>query len=689
MPTPGHGMRMPCSRQPEKILETTPPTAKQFGKSRRRRILSAPGPRASLWPVGVLVAVLLLAPVAVASAAAPERAAGSSSPAGVGAVIQNITVGKSPTSIALDSSNGDLFVADTFGDNLTVLSTSSESVVGSVALPYPSPPAPANYSQPVDDIFDAATGDVLTSLLLASSSITTPAGTISVVDGATKANVTAFPLLPIQSQGGGGPLAIDTATGDVWVGSYNDDNVTSYNPTSGAVTGTPVDNYMTGNNFTPQGLCYDASTNAMYVAQESTYGPSSPGNVLVLSGGGSLLSTIPIPAGGVTGCAVDPDNGDVYVQGTTYNADIYIIDGATNAIIQNISLPSPITSEPIALCFDSQNAYVYLLDQGNYLTAIDGATNNILGSMVLGPTVGSVAFPSGLVFDSANGYLYITVKPPNGVTDGWVSVVNPKASGSSGSLTSVSISGIPNSLALGSSATLTAVPSCTGGACPSGVGYSWSLIGTTLGTLSSTTTATTTFTAGSVSGAQSISVIATLNGAQALGDGALIIGSGGTGSLLSVSIGGIPSSVMPNATITLTATPSCTTGGCPSGIAFSWQLLGSTLGSLGTTTGAAVLFTAGSVQGTQQVQVSASHNGTWKNVTGSIVISSSGGGSSPPSDNGWILWVALAGGVAAAAIVGVVVALKVLPKRRAPSPPNVPPSTYVPPPTYPPPSPPR
>ncbi len=614
-----------------------------------------------------LLALLIVAAFSAVGGAAfgSEARPGAIAPASLGAVIKNISVGPGPVGIALDSANGDLFVPNDLvnSNNLTVISSSSGRAIASVALPYPSPPEPSGYDLPGNDIYDPATGNIYTNLDIASTSNMMPAGAVSVVNGASDTNVTMFYQVP-DTAGAGGPIALDPTTGDIWVGDNNNFNVTSYNANSGAQTGTPVDFGQA--NYNPVGLCFDTANGNMYVTRGNSSGPSAPGDIVVINGASdAVVSDIPISGGSLEGCTVDTTNGDIYVLGNNYDMDMYVINGATNALIQTIPLPTV----PVSVVFDSQNGYLYISNMDDNMTVVNGATNQVLGSIPLGPTSGTVNFPGPEVFDSSNGYIYVTVQAGGATgTPGWVSVVNPSASGSSGSLTGVSISGIPSSLAPMASVTLTAVPTCSGGPCPSGVTYSWALQGSTLGSLSSTSSASPVFTAGSATGAQVISVTAKLLGTSQLASGVITIGSGGggTGTLSSVNIGGVPSLLAPNSSVVLSAQPHCGSGGCPANITYAWMLVGTPLGTLSAKTGATVTFTAGSTPGSQEIKLVATSNGTTQSVTQTISIGTSGGGGSASQGNGWTLWVVVGVVVAAGVALALIYFLKMRTKKRSP-----------------------
>jgi subtilase family serine protease len=111
-----------------------------------------------------------------------------------------------------------------------------------------------------------------------------------------------------------------------------------------------------------------------------------------------------------------------------------------------------------------------------------------------------------------------------------------KASSKTPTLSSVQVSPSSLSLATGGSETFTASPVCSGGACPAGTTYSWSLT-SGLGILSNPSGSSVTFTAGGAAGTVTLFVNATLNKVTEQSGGVVITitssPSSGSQSLLS------------------------------------------------------------------------------------------------------------------------------------------------------------
>ncbi|MFP3257212.1 MAG: hypothetical protein RXO36_05390, partial [Candidatus Nanopusillus acidilobi] len=118
------------------------------------------------------------------------------------------------------------------------------------------------------------------------------------------------------------------------------------------------------------------------------------------SGENTVIATIKVGKYAI-GMDYDPQNGYIYVT-NEYSNNITVINGATNSIINNITLPS--NSHPQGIAYDSQNGYLYVADDNNpRLIVINPSTNSI----------STIDLPSGfssyyILYDPDNGYLYIS-----------------------------------------------------------------------------------------------------------------------------------------------------------------------------------------------------------------------------------------------------------------------------------------
>ena len=249
--------------------------------------------------------------------------------------------------------------------------------------------------------------------------VDTPTANVTVVDPTTRAVVDQIAV-------GLGPVAIslDSANGDLYV-------VNSFSGTISVIDGATnvvVTTFRVGAN--PEAIVYDPDTEDLYAVVDGS-GPN--GNLSVINGTtNSVTATIPI---GVypMGLAYDSDNGNLYVaeaggpleQGCYCHFFAGVVHASTGASLGKI----PVGYQPVAVAFDPDNGYVYVLNVvTNNLTVIDGATEHPIGSIVAGPN-GSVSW--NLVYDPVNGYLYI--ENDADLYYGGVTMVNPTNMSAAGS----------------------------------------------------------------------------------------------------------------------------------------------------------------------------------------------------------------------------------------------------------------
>jgi YVTN family beta-propeller protein len=329
-------------------------------------------------------------------------------------------------------------------------------------------------------------------------------------------------------------IAYDNQKGEVFVADYGSDNVSVISDSSDTVVATiPV-------GTAPWGVAYDSGKGEEFV--------TSGNNVSVVSDtSNSVVSTIPVGSS-PEGIVYDNVSGQVYVA-DSYSNNVDVISDASDTVVATVS----VGSGPDFGTYDAGNGNVYV---ANY----NGASVSILvagaavtlssvavrpASTTLSPT-GTQTFaatptcnatcPTGIAYSwtltkSTMGAFNVTtgasVTFTAGVTAGTVDLfVNATLDGatvqspavpititssSTPTLASVSVSPSSETLAVDGSETFVASPTCSGGSCPSGTTYAWSLTNL-LGSLSSQTGSMVTFTAGNTAGAATLFVNATLNG---------------------------------------------------------------------------------------------------------------------------------------------------------------------------------
>lgn len=536
------------------------------------------------------------------------------------------TGGEEPTGIAYDASNGDLYVTNDESTNgnadssVAVISGATDTLLGVIRVG----------GSPTGIAYDPDNGDLYVT--------NCGSGNISVISGATNTVVTSFPFTLTGCTIGAkmfmnfAGVAYDVNKHTLYASNYGNGTVSEVNTS----TDTVVRAISVGGE--PWGLVYVASVHDLYVSEFD-----SPYLGVIDTTTDTLIRQVALnelPSG----VDYDPANGAVYVADASYwvkdpagNGNVAVVNTSTNTLTAMI----PTKGYPWSVAYDRGNGCLYETDSNvTVMNVISTTTNTVVGTVPLGRTNWGYSNNFADVYDPANGRVYVTgfnstmVEVVTGAEDadtfmagstaGSVGVlVNATWNGTTvqsaaaqititggalPSLASVSVSPSSDRLAPGGAATFSAVAACTGGACPPGTSFSWSLTNA-LGHLGSATGPSTTFTAGGAVGADTLFVNASLNGRTVVGAPVTIsIATGSVPTLSSVSVSPSGATLGPGGSAPLSATPGCSGGPCPPGSSFAWTATNN-LGSFNQSTGASVTFTASGVGGEVVLFVNVSLNG--------------------------------------------------------------------------------
>ncbi len=415
-----------------------------------------------------------------------------------GWTVSTVWIGTAPNGLAYDSANGYVYVADenrTCGakaGNVTMVS--GTTVLGKVRVGV----------CPIGAIYDPTSGDVEVDNYFTDN--------VSIIAGSSVVTTLRIGANPQEE------MAFDSGNGDVYIPNIASGNVSVLHGTN-FVGSVSVGTY-------PGTLTYDSGNGFVYVSNCAICSPPTTDSVSVISGT-TVVATIPVGVAPDV-AAYDPGNGYVYVPNQGSN-NVSVISGTT--VIASI----PVGAWPAVCVYDSTTGDVYVSNtQSANVTVISGTSvvaNVAVGSvpvdLLIDPGNGdafvantasaSVSILSGaavvaslavgndprwMAYDSSSGAVYVTNFNSNNV-----SAIFP--SGSS-TLASVAVTPAFASLSVGGSQTFTATPTCTGGACPAGTTYSWSM-NRALGSLNATTGSVVQFTAGGTPGLTNLFVNATLN----------------------------------------------------------------------------------------------------------------------------------------------------------------------------------
>ncbi len=338
-------------------------------------------------------------------------------------------------------------------------------------------------------------------------------------------------LTTIQVPGGACAAVYDPARGEVFVSSTNANLVSIINDTNNSI----VAKIPWG--LGPMGLAYDPQLGEVFVAVTGSKAIEA-----ISDSTNSVVGAVFLPNGlyRPEPWFVTYDNARKEVFATDgRDSTVSVIDVGTltvNATVTDTGWPEQITYDPIhgeVLESDNQNSGTSTVNDttnswtnwgGDLGTSPTGAVyaaacgcsffsvraanevaelNDATGQMVHPVAVG--VSPETLIYDSVKQEIFAATESSNNVSVISVPGASPPA------LASVSVSPPSATLFTGASQTFTATPSCTGGPCPSGTAYAWTM-NRALGTLNTTTGSVVKFTAGSSPGTTHLFVNATLNG---------------------------------------------------------------------------------------------------------------------------------------------------------------------------------
>ena len=201
-------------------------------------------------------------------------------------VVDNITVGGSPDAVTFDSSNGYMYVINSYtydyGYTVSIVDGATNSVIGSIEVIGSIPDAVAfdssnnyvyvsNEGSGILSVINVTTNDVVDTISVSSpdavtfdssngymyvlSSSTYSGKDVSIIDGTNNTIINAITVGSVPDA-----VAFDSSNGYVYVANYNSDNVSVINGATNSVIGTiPVG---TG----PDAVAFDSSNGYVYVA---------------------------------------------------------------------------------------------------------------------------------------------------------------------------------------------------------------------------------------------------------------------------------------------------------------------------------------------------------------------------------------------------------------------------------------
>ncbi len=318
--------------------------------------------------------------------------------------IADIHIGGSPDGVIADTITGNVYVTDIVTNNVTIISGTTNTVVGSVKV----------QTDSGGGAFDSINRDVYVT--------NSGSNTVSVINDSSN-TVVATVIVGLNP----GRAVFDSINQNIYVSDFAQASVSVID----GRTNTVINTILVGNG--PAGMVFDPNTDRIYVAN---FGSNT---VSVINGAtNSVISTLYVGAA-PDGATLDLATDEIYV--TNYGSNsVTIISGLTNAIIATVA----VGTSPEYTAYASNDREVYVTNRySNTVSAIFGHSPLFVTTTIV---VG--ANPRGIAFNPFNGELYVANNGAGSISVIRVAVpsikINP-STGPVGTKVLVEGTGIPGS----------------------------------------------------------------------------------------------------------------------------------------------------------------------------------------------------------------------------------------------------
>ena len=276
--------------------------------------------------------------------------------------IADIHIGGSPDGVIADTITGNVYVTDIVTNNVTIISGTTNTVVGSVKV----------QTDSGGGAFDPINRDVYIT--------NSGSNTVSVINDSSNTVVTTV-IVGLNP----GRAVFDSINQNIYVSDYAQASVSVID----GRTNTVINTIPVGNG--PAGIVFDPNTDRINVAN---FGSNT---VSVINGAtNSVMSTLFVGAA-PDGATLDLVTDEIYI--TNYGSNsVTIISGLTNAIIATIA----VGTSPEYTAYASNDREVYVTNRySNTVSAIFGHPPFVTTTIAVG------ANPRGIAFNPINGELYV------------------------------------------------------------------------------------------------------------------------------------------------------------------------------------------------------------------------------------------------------------------------------------------
>ena len=298
-------------------------------------------------------------------------------------VTSTITVGGAPYGVAYDSGKGEIFLVNSAGGSVWVISESSHAVLATVSVG----------QQPYRVIYDSDKGEVF---------VTNYAGnSVSVISDTTNKVVATVPVGASPSS-----FAYDSGKGEIFVANSGGNTVSVISDS----TNTVVANVTVGTS--PYDLDYDSAKGEVFVANAYSRSVS-----VVSDSTNAVIATVAVGSGPL-GVAYDSGKGEVFVANSVSNT-VSVISDNTNAVVANVT----VGTTPGPVVYDSGTGMIFVGNRDSAsVSVISDGNNSVVSTLNVGTHPYAIAYNPGKgeLFVSNNGDGTFSV-----VTDSSVASASP------------------------------------------------------------------------------------------------------------------------------------------------------------------------------------------------------------------------------------------------------------------------
>jgi YVTN family beta-propeller protein len=296
-------------------------------------------------------------------------------------VTATVPVGSAPTGVVYDSNKGEVFVANSGSNSVSVISDANNSVVATI-------PLQSGSLNPVDLTYDSGKGEIFV-LNSPPDEISFSSSTITVIADSNN-SIVATITLGFNSVVG---ISYDSAKGEIFVAGQNPGGpVTIISDTNNSVVST----VLVGGH--PQGIVYDSGMGETFVSVE---GDTSNWVSVISDNSNTVVAKVTVENVPI-GLAYDPGKGEIFVSGiltpelsqvVNPHIAVSVISDQTDTVVASIPMPT----NTVYLTYDSKQGEIFVNYAGdnNTLSVISDSNDMVIANVTIAnSSISSLAYDS-------------------------------------------------------------------------------------------------------------------------------------------------------------------------------------------------------------------------------------------------------------------------------------------------------